>query len=162
MGAVVSYGISRFDQFLQLIELLVLKISAAEVLSVIDVEAIDTIGWVEDLAEWPPVAPDLYKVAFTLECDLGLHFALLRFRRRGGRRSQRSLRSATKTLDPILLESQTVSRFVLAGPGDSRGRATDGRLRAGAEAPRATAPLLQRTLSEDLGPSVRGGDDLPL
>jgi len=42
----------------------------------------------------------------------------------------------------------------LLEPGDGRGRATDGRLRAGAEAPRATAPLLQRTLSEDLGPSV--------
>jgi hypothetical protein len=144
MGAVVSYGISRFDQFLQLIELLVLKISAAEVLSVIDVEAIDTIGWVEDLAEWPPVAPDLNKVAFTLECDLGLHFALLRGRRRGGRRSQRSLRSATTTLNPILLESQTVSPFVLAEPEDGRGRATDGRLRAGAAATRATATKPER------------------
>jgi len=36
----------------------------------------------------------------------------------------------------------------LLEPGDGRGRATDGRLRAGAEAPRATAPLQQRTLSE--------------
>ena len=44
----------------------------------------------------------------------------------------------------------------LLEPGDGRGRATDGRLRAGAEAPRATAPLLQRTLSQDLGPSVGG------
>jgi hypothetical protein len=48
------------------------------------------------------------------------------------------------------------SRDGVLEPGDGRGRATDGRLRAGAEAPRATAPLLQRTLSQDLGPSVGG------
>jgi hypothetical protein len=46
--------------------------------------------------------------------------------------------------------------YGLVEPGGGRGRATDGRLRAGAEAPRAPAPLLQRTLSPDLGPSVGG------
>jgi hypothetical protein len=48
------------------------------------------------------------------------------------------------------------SRDGLLEPGDGRGRATDGRLRAGAEAPRATAPLPTTTLRQDLGPSVGG------